>query len=159
MSRRRKRSPPEAARSVLFRSLCDMGMREQAQRLMVARHWATVVGPSIAARTRPGALQRGVLHIQVANATWRNELTFLRASLIAKLNASLGHAWVKELKIARGSLVAEPPPPPPRPCLRPQAEDLAAAREVADAAGIAHAEVHAAFTHLMALDRRSRRPR
>ncbi len=49
------------------------------------RHWDEAVGSRIAQRTRPWRLERGVLHVRVANAAWANELALLADDILAQL--------------------------------------------------------------------------
>jgi hypothetical protein len=47
--------------------------------------WEKIVGPQVAAHTRPGRIQYGILHIYVENSMWLNELS--RYSKDSLLNA------------------------------------------------------------------------
>ncbi len=47
--------------------------------------WRAAVGPRIADRARPVALDRGVLVIKVVSSVWANELSMLGPQLLAKL--------------------------------------------------------------------------
>lgn len=47
--------------------------------------WRAAVGPRIADRARPIALERGVLVVKVVTSVWANELSMLATPLIGKL--------------------------------------------------------------------------
>jgi hypothetical protein len=64
--------------------------------------WRAAVGPRIADRTRPVALDRDVLVVKVATSVWANELSMLAPELIAKL--STFGIRVKALKFRVGPL-------------------------------------------------------
>lgn len=66
-------------------------------------HWRAAVGPKIADRARPTALERGVLIVTVATSVWANELSMLAPQLIAKL-AERGFAEIKSLRFRVGPL-------------------------------------------------------
>ncbi|MBN3876798.1 MULTISPECIES: DUF721 domain-containing protein [unclassified Nostoc] len=51
--------------------------------------WAEVVGPVVAANTRPLSIQRDVLSVATSSAAWAQNLTFGRTSLLLKLNKKL----------------------------------------------------------------------
>ncbi|BDI15915.1 hypothetical protein ANSO36C_17170 [Nostoc cf. commune SO-36] len=57
------------------------------QRLL--KFWAEVVGPVVAANTRPLSIQRDVLSVATSSAAWAQNLTFGRTSLLLKLNKKL----------------------------------------------------------------------
>ena len=65
-------------------------MARQAGVLMTHDEWRAIVGSKIAARTRPGKLQRGVLTVKVASSAWSNELSFLRPQILDRLSKA-GH--------------------------------------------------------------------
>jgi predicted nucleic acid-binding Zn ribbon protein len=80
----------------------------EAQRLAdhaVWTHWESVVGPTVARHARPERLRRGVLVVAVDNATWMQELQFLKRELRERLNARLGRSVVREVFLV---LAAEP---------------------------------------------------
>ena len=55
----------------------------------IAPHvWAAAVGMRIAERTRPMALENGVLVVRAATSVWANELSLLSETLIARLRAA-----------------------------------------------------------------------
>ncbi len=63
-------------------------MAQKTGSAMGREEWRSLVGPKIANRTRVGRLHRGVLTLYVATAAWSTELSFLKAELVRKLNAS-----------------------------------------------------------------------
>jgi Dna[CI] antecedent, DciA len=74
-----------------------------------ARDWSAAVGTRIAARTRPLQLDRGVLLVRVASATWAQELTLLSDAIIAQLRGRAMH--VRALRFRVGSVEAPARPP------------------------------------------------
>jgi len=70
-----------------FEAQANWQQRQQFQRLQ--RHWATVVGPGVAAQTRPIAIQAETLKVATSSAMWAQNLMFERQRILAKLNAKL----------------------------------------------------------------------
>jgi hypothetical protein len=99
--------------------------KAQPHRLPLYRviyRWAQLVGPRIAERTRPVGWHRGTLTVAVASSAWLNELSFMRAELLERINAELGKDTVRTLRLVTADLppprpraAAAPPPEPPRP--------------------------------------------
>jgi hypothetical protein len=52
-----------------------------------ARDWEAAVGTRIAARARPVKLERGVLYVRTASATWAQELSLLSNPILEQLRA------------------------------------------------------------------------
>jgi predicted nucleic acid-binding Zn ribbon protein len=61
--------------------------RRQFQTLVTG--WAEVVGPAVAAQTRPLGVQRQVLMVATSSAVWAQTLSFERVRLLEKLNQRL----------------------------------------------------------------------
>lgn len=73
------------------------------------RDWEAAVGTRIAARARPFKLERGVLWVRTATATWAQELTLLADAILAQLAAR--GVRVKSLRFHVGRV--DPPERPP----------------------------------------------
>ena len=65
----------------------------------LASTWADIVGPAVAAHSHPLRLAGGTLVIAVDQAGWVTELTYLEASLRARLDDAVGPGVVKAVKV------------------------------------------------------------
>jgi len=157
--RRRRYVPPKPAAGTLLKMLEKLGLTDQVRRLRIARAWNEAVGKGIAARTQPLGFSRGVLLVKSNSAAWQNELTFLKADIITKVNAALGRQMVKELKVVAGRIepVTEPRPKPAWVSDKPSADDLDVARDASQP--LADPELREAFESLLLVDRRAHRAR
>lgn len=72
--------------------------------------WKEIVGPRVAERARPHALERGVLLLRVPSSVWAQELSLLSAEILPRLVAR-GYE-VRELRFSVGPLEGSAPPPP-----------------------------------------------
>ncbi len=78
--------------------------------------WDDVVGEPIAARAQPARIQDGVLFVTVSSAPWMQELQFLKATILERLNARLGAPLLRDLFFVSGSVRREASAPAaPRP--------------------------------------------
>lgn len=66
--------------------------------------WRVAVGPRIADKARPIALERGVLVVKVTTSVWANELSMLAPKILEKLAQSLPALAVKSLRFRVGPL-------------------------------------------------------
>lgn len=78
---------PKKVADVLSRLIARRGYIRGRESGQLGADWASIVGPAIAARTRPGTVRRGVLTVSVTDAILVQELTFGKKDIIARLNA------------------------------------------------------------------------
>ena len=86
--------------------LAGWGLDERLQQYRALVVWDEVVGPQIAARTRPEKIRDGVLEVCVDQPTWMQQLQLLKPQLLAKLNAQLGDSPLREIYLKRGKVTA-----------------------------------------------------
>ena len=63
--------------------------RELREHRILAR-WRDIVGETLADRTFPDGLERGVLWVRVKNSSWLHQLSFLRDDLVGRIGRELG---------------------------------------------------------------------
>jgi predicted nucleic acid-binding Zn ribbon protein len=61
--------------------------------------WDELVGPMVAARTRPVSLVRGVLVVVVEQPAWAAQLRWLEADLLRRFDEALGTGVVTSLRV------------------------------------------------------------
>lgn len=66
--------------------------------------WDRTVGAAIAENTRPAAFRGGHLVVNVSSSIWAQQLQFLKADLIAKVNRALGKPLVTDIRFKVGPL-------------------------------------------------------
>jgi predicted nucleic acid-binding Zn ribbon protein len=62
--------------------------------VMLVRCWQDIVGTVVASHSRPVMIQRDVLRVAVASASWAQNLTFERKRLLLKVNEKLPNPLV-----------------------------------------------------------------
>lgn len=72
--------------------------------------WEEIVGAQVAHRVRPHQLRNGVLVLVAVNATWRQELEFLKPQLLARIREYAGSERVRDLAFTVGPLPQEAAP-------------------------------------------------
>jgi predicted nucleic acid-binding Zn ribbon protein len=79
--------------------LKSLGLDQQWREQAVVEKWADIVGPQIAAQTRPAQLQRGVLTVFVTHPTWLSELErFHKETILRRLQKQCPSAQVRALR-------------------------------------------------------------
>lgn len=103
--RKRKRDAqlgPSAASKALGNVLSRHGIAKEVREHRILIQWEKVVGPRVAARTTPDALDKGTLWVRVDSSTWMHQLSFLKEDIIAKANALCGQDIVSDLRLHLG---------------------------------------------------------
>jgi predicted nucleic acid-binding Zn ribbon protein len=107
--RRVRRDDPESLTTAIDGLIDARGWREPAAAGSVFGRWAEIVGPELAAHTRPESLSGRELTVTADSTAWATQVRLLAAHLVRRLNAELGDGSVERVKV-RG-----PAGPPRRP--------------------------------------------
>lgn len=84
----------------LERTLKRLGLARRVRERMALVIWGEVVGAPAARNTRPVLVRRGELLVQVSSSTWAQELSLMRAHLVARLNDRLGGEVIRDIRFA-----------------------------------------------------------
>ena len=98
-----KVNDPKPALDVLA-SLLEKGSTPLAadfKRYRLKMDWASVVGLLMSERCSPVAFSKGTLYIWVSNATWLNQLFYMRQEILKKVNQYAGEKWCKEIRFTQ----------------------------------------------------------
>ncbi len=61
--------------------------------------WREIVGPDLAAHTRPESFEDGEVLVAADSTAWATQVRLLAATLVRRLNEELGDATVKRVKV------------------------------------------------------------
>ena len=103
-TRRPRLKSAARAGDLVDKMLKGFGLDERLQQYRALIIWEEVVGPQIAARTRPVRIREGVLEVNVDQPTWMQQLQLMKPKILAQLNAELGKASIKDLFLKRGKV-------------------------------------------------------
>ena len=103
---RARREEPQPLTSAIEGLLDTRGWQQRAAMGSVFGRWAEIVGPDLAAHTRPDSFADGELAVTADSTAWATQVRLLAAQLVRRLNAELGDGSVLRVRV-RG-------PAPPR---------------------------------------------
>ncbi len=103
---RARRDDPQPLRTAVDGLLADQGWRLAVAVGSVFGRWEQIVGPNVAAHTRPDQFRDGELVVIADSTAWATELRLQAGTLVRRLNEDLGHGTVTRV-VVRG-------PAPPR---------------------------------------------
>lgn len=103
---RTHRDDPQPLSTALDGLLADQGWQTEAAVGSVFGRWDQLVGPDVAAHTRPEQFNDGELVVIADSAAWATQMRLLMSDVLRRLNTELGHGTVTRV-VVRG-------PAPPR---------------------------------------------
>lgn len=95
--------PPQLLGDVLAQVMARRGYSRLISAEDYSQAWQQVAG-DLAAASRPGLLQRGVLQIVVGNSAAVQELTFQKRQLLRGLAERLPNQKIRDLKFVVGNI-------------------------------------------------------
>jgi len=95
---RRQHSQTKPLGEAILELVEHLGIRSRVQEYDAVVQWESIVGAQIAKVTTATRIQQGLLVVKVSNGPWRQELSLRKREIIEKLNTSLGHEVVKDIR-------------------------------------------------------------
>ena len=93
-----------------------LGLESKLLENRLRRDWVSIVGEPMASNTWPDQIRYKKLYLLVRNSIWLHQLTFLKPTLIQKLNEAAGGELVTEIVLRVGEIPlrksASPTTPP-----------------------------------------------
>jgi hypothetical protein len=94
---------PELLGEILSRLFTARGWGRRQGRLRLEQAWAEAAGEDFAQHTRVGALRRGILEVEVANAVLLQELVhYHKRRLLEQLRGRLPEITITDLRFRAG---------------------------------------------------------
>jgi hypothetical protein len=90
--------------SVLTKLAKRLGLEAKLLEAQLRRHWPEIAGEQIAAHTHPDQIRFKKLHLIVANSVWLQQLTFLKPTLLQKINEAAGSEIVADILFRVGEV-------------------------------------------------------
>lgn len=84
-----------------------LGLEPRLLEFRLQHHWHEIVGEPIAAHTWPVQIRFKKLYLIVRNSVWLQQLTFLKPTLLAKLNEEAGTEFVSEIVLRVGEIPSQ----------------------------------------------------
>lgn len=90
--------------SVLTGLAKRLGLETKLLEAQLSRHWPEIAGDQVAAHTRPDQIRFKKLHLVVENSVWLHQLTFLKPTLLKKINEAAGSQIVADILFRVGEI-------------------------------------------------------
>jgi predicted nucleic acid-binding Zn ribbon protein len=90
---------PQPFGALLAKLVKTRGWQKPAAEARVFGEWEKVVGPEVAAHSRPVKLENGELTVEAESTAWATQLRLLAAKLIVRIAGEVGNGVVRKLHI------------------------------------------------------------
>ena len=112
-----------SAKSVINEISRSHGFAGRLWEYRLQKQWKTLVGEATAAHTWPTRIKFHKLHVLVDNSVWLHQLTYLKRSLVEKIQSEMTELSVDDIIFRIGEIpdcpeedsLADAPTPPLRP--------------------------------------------
>lgn len=94
-----KKTYPKHIADIIDDAMERAGLTDTLNEQRASSVWIDVVGPAINRYTSRRYVDHGVMHVYITSAPLKNELSFVKTSLIEALNKRVGADVIKELVI------------------------------------------------------------
>jgi len=94
-----KRTEALSIREIIDATLRREDIRAEALAHRAAWLWGEVVGPGVNRYTTRRYVADGVLHVYISASSLKEELGYMRRTIVEHINSALGAEVVRELKI------------------------------------------------------------
>jgi predicted nucleic acid-binding Zn ribbon protein len=88
---------PEPIGKILTKNLRNLGLERRLKEENVVLNWSRLVGERIASKANPLKVKDSILFVSVENASWRNELFFMKRKIIEELNRSVKGNVIRDI--------------------------------------------------------------
>jgi predicted nucleic acid-binding Zn ribbon protein len=97
--------PPRQIGDVLEGLLKKLGLQKKLQEARMVQDWPRIVGDKIARHSRPVAMKRKVLYVNVDSSVWLAELNnFFKGKILDKVNEELGEKRIRDIRFRIGDI-------------------------------------------------------
>lgn len=96
--------PLDSIGTVLSGLARRLGLESKLLESRIRREWTAIVGEPIASNTWPDQIRYKKLYVRVHNTVWLHQLTFLKPTLMNKLNGVAGPDLIADIVFRVGEL-------------------------------------------------------
>jgi predicted nucleic acid-binding Zn ribbon protein len=93
----RRSNNPEQIGRILTKNLRNLGIDRRLKEESIVLNWNRLVGERIASKANPLRVRDSILFVSVENASWRNELFFMKRKIIEELNRSVKGNVIRDI--------------------------------------------------------------
>jgi len=100
----RKQAKPEDIEHILKKVIKKIGAKGRGSIEEVVQAWQGAIETGAVAHTKPVALKKNILTIEVDSSTWLYFLSLKKKSILTKMEKALGKAVITDIKFRIGEI-------------------------------------------------------
>ena len=78
--------------------LDNLGIAKKINQHQIKEQWPELVGPKVAAISKPERIMDNILYIRVQSMTWRTELIFQKHLILKKIEDKVGKGVIVDIR-------------------------------------------------------------
>lgn len=94
-----KRTDPKSFAEIFDEAVAQSGHADTFAEQQASYLWSEIMGPGVNRMTLRRYVDHGVLHVTLTSAALKNELSFMRASIVEAINTRLGKNVIISIEI------------------------------------------------------------
>jgi len=94
-----RKSQTKPIQEVVQEYLRELKIDRKLKEVHLISQWESVMGKTVAVRTRELTIRNRVLYVEVTSAVLKNELLMMREAIIEKLNENAGEKLIEKMVI------------------------------------------------------------
>ena len=94
----RKKNVPQKLGTIIESVLTKQGYYKQFNEMKIMTNWHVIVGERIAQVTTCTDIKDGVVFVLVKNSSWRQELSYIKKEILAKIYSETQCTTIKDIR-------------------------------------------------------------
>ncbi|MDO8602476.1 MAG: DUF721 domain-containing protein [Candidatus Omnitrophota bacterium] len=101
----KKETKPEDIGGVLNQVIKKLDAKTHGQREDVAKAWWGAIEPGAVSHTKPVAIKKNILTIEVDSSTWLYVLSLKKKSILAAMQKTVGKEKIEDIRFRIGEII------------------------------------------------------
>lgn len=102
---RKKIAKPEGIGGVINQVITKLDAKTHGQREDVVKAWEGAIEKDAAGHTKPVAMKKNILTVEVDSSTWLYVLNLKKKSILASMQKSVGKEKVEDIRFRIGEII------------------------------------------------------
>lgn len=102
---RKKGKKPEDIGDIISQVIKKLDTKTHGQREKVVRAWQNAIEPKAISHTRPVAIKKNILTIEVDSSTWLYMLSLKKKNTLENMQKALGKEKIEDIRFRMGEIM------------------------------------------------------
>lgn len=102
---KRKETKPEGISGVINQVIKKLDIKTHGQREDVVKAWREAIEPGAASHTKPVAIKKNILTVEVDSSTWLYVLSLKKKNILAAMQKTVGKEKIENIRFRIGEII------------------------------------------------------